>query len=43
MQLTSYFGSISAPSADTNKLYAIRKPAFHEKETVNYVDVVAFV
>ena len=26
-----------------NKLYAIRKPAFHGKETVNYDDVVAFV
>ncbi|MCM8832989.1 MAG: hypothetical protein NC816_03585 [Candidatus Omnitrophica bacterium] len=29
--------------SDMNKLCAIRKPAFHEKETVNYDDVVAFV
>jgi len=30
-------------SAITNELCAIRKPAFHRKETVNYDDVVVFV
>jgi|GEM_PF-1952572 len=30
-------------TSSMNKLSAIRKPAFHGKETVNYDDVVAFV
>jgi len=37
------FGRISEISSDMKELCAIRKPAFHRKETVNYDDVVVFV
>ena len=37
-----FYGYIRTCSIIT-KLGAIRKPAFHGKETVNYDDVVAFI
>jgi len=43
LRLHRQIGGIYAIVADTNELYAVRKPAFHGNETVNYDDAVAFV